>query len=109
MISCVRPGVFEARAIALAAGQRVDEAGLADIGAAGKADLGAVGGGQAVHCDDALHEIDRTGKEQARSFGDIGLGLGGNRERDFHGSTSSLMRISAPVTTSAKMPKSVWP
>ena len=39
-----------------AAGQRVDEARLADVGAAGEGDLGQGGRGQAIGCSDARDE-----------------------------------------------------
>ena len=39
--SCVRPGVLEVRASAVLADERVDQARLADVGAAGEGDLGA--------------------------------------------------------------------
>jgi hypothetical protein len=47
----------------LAARQRVDQRGFADIGAAREADLGPVGGGHAVHGDDALQEV-RPAREE---------------------------------------------
>jgi hypothetical protein len=47
----------------LAARQRVDQRRFPDIGAAREADLGAVGGGHAVHGDDALQEV-RPAREE---------------------------------------------
>ena len=65
LISCVRPGVFEARASALAPGQRVDQRGFADVRAAGEADLEPVGRRQAVHRDDALEKLGLPGEQHA--------------------------------------------
>jgi hypothetical protein len=47
----------------LAARQGVDQRRFPDIGAAREADLGAVGGGHAVHGDDALQEV-RPAREE---------------------------------------------
>ena len=94
---------------ALAAGQGVDQAGLAHVAAARETDLGPVGRGQAVHRDHAFQEIDRTGEQQARGLGRVLIGFGGDGKGDLHAATASPRAILPPVTTSAKMPKSVCP
>jgi hypothetical protein len=66
LISRVRPGSFEARARVLLPDEPVDQAGLADVGAAGEGHFRQVRGGHEVHADRAHHERDRLGEEHPR-------------------------------------------
>jgi hypothetical protein len=64
----------------LAADEGVDQARLADVGAAGEADLDPVGGRKAVNGDDALEELAGAGEEEAAALERFGVGLGGEGE-----------------------------
>src|SRR5262245_27921513 len=48
------------------AGQRIDQARLADVGAAGESDLGQADDGQRIERGSPRHELARTGEELAR-------------------------------------------
>src|SRR5690606_12016633 len=95
----------------LAAGERVDERGFPDVGAPREADLDPVGGGETVHPDDALHEIDGSGEEQPAAFRSLGAGRfgEGEGERGHRTSTRSPRATGPPSTTVQKTPRSVWP
>ena len=74
MSSCVRPGVREVRASARAAGQRIDERGLADVRSARKGDLGRSDRRQAVRARGGEKEFARAREQLAPSLGPVGLG-----------------------------------
>jgi hypothetical protein len=63
LISCVRPGVFEARASPLRPVSALIRVDLPTFERPGEADLGAVGGRHPVHRDDALQEV-RPAREE---------------------------------------------
>ncbi len=64
----------------LAARQRVDQAGFADVGAASEADLEPIRRGQAGHGDHAFDEGDGAGEQEAAFFARLIRGVGGEGE-----------------------------
>jgi hypothetical protein len=88
LISCVRPGVLEARASALRPVSALIRVDFPTLERPGKADLGPVGGGHAVHGDDALEEIRAAREEEATLF--LGLSVGRLGQWEGEGGHASL-------------------
>ena len=72
MSSCVRPGVREVRASDGAAGQRIDERGLADVRSAGEGDLRRPDRRQAVGTRGGEDEFARAREQFAPGLGPVG-------------------------------------